>query len=231
MINDPLEQIRSIPGRMLMALAWHGISYLQAPAVLHHYGWPVNNLADLVHPDRVLEHLNNHRLYQFARTHTTSVDWLLLGQGSQVAPSHLIFNPGIFVQQALKLKQENELLGIYLLSVHHRMTPVQFTPVRPVLQLSHPALGPGFPVYELGPVLHWNIDEERLLIKGAFRALLQALGSSSTAPLGVMLDGSIAGLCFEGYLHPAQAILNYSVVEWSLLEALGSRPEPGEWRD
>lgn len=229
MVNDPVEQIRSIPGRMLTALSWHGISYPQAPPVFQHFGLPIYNLAHLVDPVRMLENLSTDTIQKFARTHTVAMDWLLAAQGPQVASNHLNFNPANFIQQAVSLKEDSSLLGIYLLSIHHRMSPVQFTPVRPVLQLPHPVLGPGFPVYELWPVFHWNNAEERLLLKGAFRSLLRILGSGSLAPQGVMLDGSIAHVCFDDYMHPAQAILEYNVVDWDLQEALGGQPEAGEW--
>jgi hypothetical protein len=228
-MDNPIEHIRSIPARMLSALTWHGISLLQAPAVLQHFDLPVRSLADLADPLKLLEHLNPTALHGFARVHTTALRWLETGRGEVVDLSYLHFVPGVFVARAQEQAQQGVLQGIYLLAMHPYMSLTAFTPVWPVLQLTHPVLGPGFPVYELWPLQHWHLEDERRAVKGAFRALYRRFAHTRLTPQGVLLDGSISGLCFEGYLHPAYALTEYRTAEWNLAEALTPRPEPGEW--
>lgn len=212
----------------MMALSWHGINFFQAVEVFRYFSLPVHNLADLIRPDVILSNLSSEAWQKFSRVHAVSADWLLLGHGAQVSSTYLHFSAGQYVDRALNLKKNNELLGVYLLSAHHRMSPTAFTPVRPVLQLPHPVLGPGFPVYEIWPVQHWHVDEERLELKAAYRYLIQVFGQIALKPTGIMLDGSVAELCLDDRLHPALAMLEYNVVDWPLEEALGPRPEHGE---
>jgi hypothetical protein len=228
-MDNPLEQIRSIPARMLLALHWHGISLIQAPAALQHLDLPVRNLADLADPLGLLAALTPATLYDFARTYTTSIRWLETGRGEVVDLSYLNFVPGVFVARAQEQAQRGVLQDIYLLAMHPYMSLTAFTPVWPVLQLTHPVLGPGFPIYELWPLQHWHLEDERRAVKGAFRALYRYFAHTQLTPKGVLLDGSISGLCFEGYLHPAYALTEYRTAEWNLIEALTPRPEPGEW--
>jgi len=117
-MDNPLEQIRSIPARMLLALHWHGISLIQAPAVLQHLDLPVRNLADLADPQGLLAALTPTTLYEFARTYTTSTRWLETGRGEVVDLSYLNFVPGVFVARAREQAQRGVLQDIYLLAMH-----------------------------------------------------------------------------------------------------------------
>lgn len=228
-MDNPIEQIRSIPSRMLSALTWHGINLIQAPAALQRFDLPVRSLADLADPTTLLAALTPTTLYDFARSYTTATHWLETGRGEVVDLSYLNFVPGVFVQRAQEQAERGVLQGIYLLAMHPYMSLTAFTPVWPVLQITHPVLGPAFPLYELWPLQHWHLEEERRAVKGAFRALLNLFAHTQLVPQGVLLDGSISGLCFEGYLHPAYALTEYRTAEWNLKEALTPRPEPGEW--
>lgn len=197
------------------------------PSLLHTYGLPTNHLADLVDTRWMLAHLTLFALRDFATTHLVSLEWLQTGKGDIVADTHLEFEPNFFIQRVLDLSYKNELLSIYLFSLHSQLHSTVFSPVWPVLQLAHPLMGRGYPVYESWSIQQWHRKEERVLLKAAFRYLKHRFGSSPVGPKGVHLS-RIGLQVFDKIMHPAHALIHYDPIEWDLGEALGAAPEPGE---